>query len=119
MGLYATEHAGALADIRAAGVAITFTSNAETYTASTDTTTTGAAQTVTGAAIRVKGDPTEYESMKLVQTGLVTLLFAPDTYGDRPELGNSVTWEGAGYTVVGVNPLAPDGTDILSRVVIV
>lgn len=119
MGAYATEHASALADIRAAGVDVTFTLSDSTYAPSTDATSAPTTSTVTGAAMRVKGDARMYESMKLVQSGLVTLLFAPDTYGERPALGSIVEWEGADAVVVGVNPLAPDGTDILARVVIV
>ncbi len=115
---YATEHASALADIRAAGVDVTFTLTTSTYTEATDVESAPVETTVSGAAIRVKGNPNEYAAMKLTQAGLVTLLFAPDTYGERPALSSVVEWEGSDYTVVGVSPTAPDGVDIISRVVI-
>ncbi len=116
---FATEHSSALADIRAAGANVTFTSTTETYVPSTDTTTAGATTTVTGAAMRVKSAPVQYIKGTLIEQAFTTLLFAPDTYGDRPPLGSTVTWESTTFTVVDVSPLAPDGTDIISRVVIV
>ena len=112
---YTVEHAGALADLRAAGVAVTFTLTGGTYAPSTDVETAPTSSTVTGYAIRTKGQ-TSNASGSLVQAVAITLLFAPDTYGERPEVGATVAWEGATYTVVTVQPVAPDGADIISRV---
>jgi hypothetical protein len=118
MGRFAAEHAGAYADILANGVAVTFTTATRTHTPATDTFGTAVTSTVTGAALRVRGDAKTYREMQLTQSGLVTLLFAPTTYGDLPELGSTVTWEGQTQTVVAVNPVSPDGFAIIARVVL-
>ncbi len=114
---YTTEHASALADIRAAGASVTFTLAVATYNEATDTQTT-TNSTVTGAAIQVKGDPNQYERLKLTEYSPATLLFAPDTYGSKPALGSTVPWAGSTQTVKSVDPLSPDGSTIIARVVI-
>lgn len=114
---YATEHADALADVRAAGAPVVFT---ESQMAIDDETgaATETISTVPGHALRVKGRPDTYRALSLVESQAPTLLFVPDTYGAAPALGSSVIWNGATYTVRDVDPLAPDGTAILHRVVV-
>ena len=119
MTSYATEHTGALEDIREAGAAVTFTlTDPGTYDAATDTWTGGSETTVAGHAIRVKGDPERYRALELIESAAPTLLFAPTTYGDEPPIGSSVTWGGEVFVVRDSLPLEPDGTAILSRVVV-
>lgn len=114
---YQSEHADALADVEAAGAAVTFTLVTQTYDAETDTSTP-ATTTVSGHAVRVRGNPRQYEALGLVEASTPTLLFVPTTYGEEPELGATVVWNGETYTVRDVAPLAPDGSAILSRVVV-
>ena len=116
---YATDHADALADIREAGTDVTFTLSETTTNETTDAESTAVISTVSGAAIRASGKPQVYGPGNLTVSAPTTLLFAPDTYGERPALGSTVDWEGATWTVESVNPISPDGTDIISRVVII
>lgn len=115
---YATQHASASALIRQKGTNVTFTLATATHDPSTGTFSAPGTVTVTGAAIRVRGNPVAYQALGLIELHPATLLFAPDTYGERPALGSTVSWEGATRTVKSVDPVAPDGTDILSRVIV-
>lgn len=112
---YADVHADALADVAAAGVAVIFSAVTQTYDATTDTVTP-VTTTMTGSAVQVGGDPRQFEALGLVQQRPIVLLFAPNSYGSVPALGSTVSWGGARYTVRAVQPIAPDGTAILSRV---
>lgn len=115
---YSTEHAGALGDIRTAGAPVTFTKTTlgaydpETDTATPSTTSVG------GHAVRVRGRPDTYDALQLVESQAPTLLFAATTFGQAPALGATVTWGGETYTVRDVNPVAPDGSGIIFRVVV-
>lgn len=120
MTSYAADHASALADIKDAGAAITFTKrSAGTHDPITDTFSAPSLSSVAGHAIRTKGDAKRYESLKLTPTDAITLLFAPTTYGQRPALGATATWEGAPVVVRDTDPVAPDGSDIVCRVIVV
>ncbi len=114
---YATDHAGAFLDVTAAGAAVTFSKQVRTVDPLTGQSTV-AETTVVGVATRVAGQPRQYEQLKLIETDAVTLLFVPTTYGESPEVGMEVTWGGVVYTVQAVQPLEPDGTDILAKVVV-
>lgn len=119
MASYATEAASALADVTAAGAAVTFTKVAPgTYDGTTDTWSNPTNASVSGYAIRVRGNPDTYEKLNLIEALSNTLLFTPSTYGQVPALGSEVVWDGVTYTVRDVNQLAPDGKAILSRVVV-
>lgn len=119
MTLYAAEHASALADLREAGARVTFSlSTPGTYNEATGAWSTPTDSSVAGYAIQDGGDPLAYERLTLIESEAPTLLFAPDTYGDRPSLGMSVTWAGELHTVRDVKPLSPDGTPILFWVII-
>lgn len=119
MSSYATEHAGALADVKAAGSAVTFTlASAGTYSPTGGSWSSAATTTVAGQAIRVNGDPKVYAGLELVEADAPTLIFVPTTYGQVPALDSKVTWNSAVYTVKWTQPIAPNGTAILSRVVV-
>lgn len=74
--------------------------------------------TITGNAIRVRGSPETMRALALIDSEAPTLLFDATTYGDRPAPGDTVVWESLTWTVRDVNPVAPDGVTIISRVVI-
>lgn len=116
---YETEHASALADVRAAGVDVVFTKTVKgAYDASTNTFGPDTVTTVTGAAVRTKGDPKKYAALNLIESEAPTLLFVADTYGDTPPLESAVDFGGNTYRVRDVDPLAPDGTAIFTRAVV-
>lgn len=110
---YTADHASAYTDVKAAGTAVTFT---RTQIA----TDQRAASTVStaGYAIQAAADPKQYEALGLAAHNAVTLLFVPTTYGETPSLSATCSWGGVTYTVRSAVPLAPDGTAILSRVVV-
>ena len=74
---------------------------------------------VTGNAMRIAGDPLKYEALRLVQSEAPTLLFVPDTAGELPSLGASVTFGGALYVVRDIDPLAMNGTVTAARIIVV
>lgn len=116
---YAADHADALADLQSSGAAVTFTTRTATHDAATDTWSGTSATTVTGAAIRVTPTAAErdrYRAAGLTVEQVVTLLFAPATFGSLPTVNATVVWGGSTLTVRDIGPLAPDGTAILARV---
>ena len=116
---YATDHAGAVADIRDAGAPVTFSRTTPgTYNATTDTYTAPKTTTVVGHAVGTRGDPVRYQALSLVELAAPTLLFAPTTYGELPALGSTVTWAGIVHTVRDIQPIAPDGTAIIARIIV-
>jgi hypothetical protein len=119
MTKYASDHAGALLDVTEAGSAVTFTrTNPGTYDATTDTYSSPSTSTVTGDAIQVAGNPEQYKALELIESEAPTLFFTPDTYGQLPELGDTVVWNSVTYTVRAKQPIAPDGTAIAARLVV-
>lgn len=118
-GRYATDHAGAVADVAAAGAAVSFTlTTPGTYDATTDTYSTPTTVTVSGYAIETGNDPDVYIALSLIQSNPATLFFTPSTYGAFPKLGYAVTWGGIAFTVKKVTTLSPDGVVIAAWVVI-
>ncbi|MBA3890494.1 MAG: hypothetical protein H0X64_08180 [Gemmatimonadaceae bacterium] len=120
---YAAEHADALAELRAAGAPVTFTSwTPGVYDPSTATRSARVPITVTGYALRVKPssqlDRAKYQALELITSEAVTLLFAPDEYGRLPELGATADFAGVRYTVRDREPIAPDGVAIMARIVV-
>ena len=103
MTKYGGEHSGAYADIKDAGAEVSFKKKT---------------MTVSGVALQIKGDPEEYESLKLIEKAALTLLFVAETYGDTPPLGSSCEWGEMRYQVEATRKLAPDGTAVLSRVIV-
>lgn len=116
---YVAEHSSALLDLGDAGASVTFShTTTGTYDPATDTTTGATVTTVTGKAIRTKGDPLKYQALNLVASEAPTLLFTPTTYGSLPSLGDTVSWGSVVYSVKDVDPVAPDGTAIIARIVV-
>jgi len=119
MTIYARQIATALRMIRAKGVAVAFTyTTPGIYSPTTDTYTGAATITVAGYAVRVEGEPQKYRALDLVESQAPTLLFAPTTTGTLPEQGYKVTWSGKEYVVRDVDPVSPDTTNIIARVVV-
>jgi len=113
---YADKHASALAMLRKKGKAVSFVQTVPTYDPSTGLTVS--VVTVPGWAIGTRGDPRVYEAMGLVMTEAPMLLFAAATYGQVPAVGARVEWEGKPLTVQWVDPVAPDGSVIVSKVLV-
>ena len=124
-GKYAAEHTSAVADIAAAGNAVTFTrASAGTYDGVADSFTTATTSTIAGQAMQVHGDAQRYDSLGLVLATMPTLFFAPTSYPLAAnatafvEPGDTVVWSGVTYTARDVDPLAPDGYVITARVIV-
>ena len=103
MTKYGAEHSSAFQDVKDAGAEVSFTKRTTI---------------VSGVALQIKGDPEEYEALKLIEKAALTLLFVSETYGDSPPLGASCEWGELRYQVEAIRKLAPDGTAILSRVIV-
>lgn len=119
-GSYATEHADALALIEEAGDDAIVTHQERTYTAATDTMTE-APMAIYGHAVEVKGDPERYEGLGLVERRPKTLVFVSEFYGvdDAPSVGDVIEWAGGDWAIKDVGNVGPDGTPIVSRLVVV
>ena len=85
MTKYGAEHSGAYADVKDAGAEISFKKKS---------------MTVSGFALQIKGDPEEYEALKLIEKAAsdFVIRFA-ETYGDSPPLGASCEWGELRYQV--------------------
>jgi hypothetical protein len=98
---YTADHASALADVRAAGAAISFVG----------------ATTVAGYAIPLlSGAPKRFAGRTLVETQGPALFFVATTYGERPAINALATWGGTEYAVKDELPFDPDGTALFSYV---
>jgi len=125
LGAYAAEHASALADLRAAGMPVTFSRRVPgVHAPATDTWTGPTATTITGAGIQKKGDPQRYLALGLVRASAVTLFAAPTDYGLRAYTsdfvvpGDTIEHNGVTLTVRDVDPNpAPDGIVIAATIV--
>ena len=120
---YSSQHASALAQIMRKGVAVTFTQTLPgTHDPAHDTWSAPSTSTVTGYAVRVQPrsslDVERYSALGLKPSDAPMLLFAPDIYGDTPELGATVSWAGVACVVRDVTLVAPDATAILAKVVV-
>lgn len=120
MANYSPDHAGALADIRAAGAPVSFVKEIAGDHDETSGTFTGPSQSVvSGHAIRKNADPELYNSLNLRPEKTLTLLFAPSVYGEEPDLDSKILWvDGKEYAVKMTDPVAPDGNVIISTVVV-
>lgn len=114
---YKNDHARALKDITKAGAAVTFRKATRTHNPVTGHSTV-VDTTVAGSAVRVAGRPKVYEALKLVESQAPTLLFVASTYSEKPDVGMTVVWGSQTFTVKDVNPVAPDGSAIICRVVV-
>ncbi len=115
---YAVDHASALADVAAAGVAVTFTLTTPGAEASDGASTSVTVSSVSGYATDAKGSPLEYQRLGLTPGEAPALFVVASTYGEVPALGAAVTWGGVAYTVRSVLPYRPDGTALFSTVII-
>ncbi len=120
MSSYATEHAGALADILAAGASATIVATTQAHTESTDAIGTPTEPSQTGAAMRVTGDPRAYAQLTLKEEEAATLLFAPTTYGDESalKLGAKITSAVCTGRIRSIAPIKPNGSLIMARLVV-
>lgn len=119
MTAYAADARGAYADLLAAGQAVTFTKQVPgTIDPATNRLSGASTVTVVGAAVRVKGNPLQYQALELVITEAATLIFAAQTIGQLPPIGASVSFGGEMYVVRYIDPVAPDGTPLVSRIVV-
>lgn len=115
---YAAKHAKAHAKVLAAGFAITWSGETRSdYNPETGASTL-TITTVVGVAIRDKGDPKVYDRLGLIESDAPTLLFVADTAFEVPELGMTGTMAGVKYTVRDVNPIAPGGSAIMTKLVV-
>lgn len=96
---------------------VTFTHTVQTYNPVTDATTP-TVTTIAGNAIQVRGRPDRYKALNLVLTLQPTLFWCPTVYGDTPNVGDATTWAGKDYTVLDIDPIAPDGVTIAVRVIL-
>lgn len=117
--LYTAEILDAGLALAQAGTSVTFTRTVETYDPATDTSVP-VVSTSTGSGIRVRARGTDI--MRLQAPGLVvvdpvTLLVAGQGLAFDPLPGDTFAWGQFTYSVRFVDPVAPDGTSILLRVV--
>ena len=118
MASYAADHASALADIRDAGAAVTFTRATTAYDEATGLATP-TVTTVAGFAMRVPGDPVRYAAGGWSLATMPSLLFAASTFGALPVAGDTVEWGSVVFTVKSVEPLDLNAAGaILSTVVV-
>ena len=95
----------------------TFTRRTVTYDVATDAQTV-VTTTLPGSAIRVRSTRSElaqFAAGGLTHEETATLFWTPTTYGDRPRPGDTVSWEDLTWTVVFVDPIAPDGVTVAVR----
>jgi hypothetical protein len=119
MTIYAAEHASALADVRAAGAAVTFTETRPgTKDEATETYSAPTIVTVAGYAMQVAGDPRRYAELRLVQSEAPALFFVPATIGTLPAALSTVVWNGLTYSVRDIAPFGPDGPAIFATIIV-
>lgn len=66
--------------------------------------------TVSGYAIERPGERKDYGAGGLTQQDTRTLEFVPDTAGEEPARGATLSWAGQTYTVASVDPKTISGT---------
>ncbi len=119
MSVYTEDWPDALADIAEAGAVVTFSKTTPGgYNSADGTFTTATTTTCAGKAIKTKSLPKKFEGTGMVVNDPVSLLFAPDTFGDEPTLGMQCTWSGTVRTLKWFDVLAPDGYTILVYAVV-
>lgn len=118
-GKYASEHAGALAELQAAGTALTFTLDSPgveladgTFSVPTQVQFSGYATDADG------GDAKTYEALKLTESEAPRLFVVLNNYGDDIPLSSHVVFGGKTWTVRDVKPYRPDGVTLFSYVII-
>lgn len=117
---YATEHAGALADVQAAGAALSFESTSLGTESSTGQFANApVVTTMLAYGTEDAGDPKEYEQLGLTPLEAPRLFVVCVNYGDIPPLNSKVSFgPGAAFTVRSVKPYRPDGVAVFSYVIL-
>lgn len=117
----ASLYAKALGKLKARGaIAVAFTVvTPGAFDPLTETDSPPTSSTVSGWAVELPGDPEEYAAMELIGTEAITLMFAPDTLGDKPPLGSSIEWAGAARTVKQTFPIRPFGDLVAAKVILI
>lgn len=115
---YATEHAGALADVTEAGAAVTFSlTSPGTYDAATETWSSPTVTTVTGYAVQDDA-ATHRRAGEVIAAANVVLFFTPMTIGNLPVAGYTTTWNSVAVSVVRTfRELNPDGAGAIAAYV--
>lgn len=118
-GKFAGTASAALALVAQVGQPCTFTRTRRAVTPATGTPGSPQVTTIAGKAVRVRGNPQRYQALKLELETMPTLLFCPTAYGSAaPMPGDTTVWEGREWTARDVDPVSPDGTPIVCRVVV-
>ena len=118
MSDYTADHASALADVQAAGLAVTFSLTESTQDATTESFSAVTTSSVSGYAIQDYGSEKSFRAQGLITADQEVLFFIPSTIGDVPEVGSSCTFGLTVYTAKMVKPFAPNGTAIAIWVVV-
>lgn len=100
-----------------AGVQVQFVEEQTILDETTDKITGSTSVSVAGYAAQLDNDPITLREMSLVASDPVTLLFVPDTIGQKPANNSQVTWAGTVRTVRSVTPVRPSGVFIAGKVV--
>lgn len=122
---YASDHAGAYADIAEAGAPLTFTRETPgEYDEATGLWSEPTTESVRAVAIEIvprrNQDSEAYRAATMNRTSHRLLLAAAATYGEIPGPGWGCVWGGKAYSVATLlGSTAPDGTAILFRPVLV
>jgi hypothetical protein len=117
-GKYGAEHAGALADVMAAGAPIRFTAPTRTAEDAAGVRTVAAATVVDGYATDAEGGRALLPGGmgQLVATEGPVLLVVCTEYGAQVPDGATCMWGGVPYTVQERRPYAPDGVPLFTIV---
>lgn len=115
---YASDHASALADVRAAGAPVTFVLEQPGTEQADGTFSTPTQRVVTGYALENGGDPKEYERLGLTEHEAPRLFFVAETYGEEPDPGMTCVWAGRRHTVRSAKPFRPDGLAIFTYAIV-
>lgn len=115
---YATDHAGALADVRAAGASVVFfRSSASLEGADGRLASAPASDGVFGYATEEEtGQPEEYVAFGLTIGEGPRLFTVLEQYGAEVPIGGTALFGGKTYRVAAVKPYRPDGVVLFSSV---
>lgn len=119
MSKYAAEHAGAYADVEAAGTSMAFIYDSPGTEQSDGSFTGPTRMNVAAVALEVEGgDPKTYEALGLRASESPRLFVVTSTYGEEVPVGARTTFGGKKYTVRDVDAFRPDGAPIFSYVIL-
>jgi hypothetical protein len=118
--VYAADHASALADVREAGAAVTFTRKTPgTLDEATGLHASASATTIAAYAIDAFAGSGKTPGVPVLKENEELALFCvPVTIGQLPAPSDTVTWNSITYIVRRVLALQPDGTPIAATVMV-